>query len=83
MNDQPWTEAAGAIVGAVTVSTTSNGGHPPEFWAQRVVDRLIYVGDQAPQPIRDQAHAYRDQMFQIVLAGIRQALASDRAYRKD
>jgi hypothetical protein len=76
-----WTDAAGADVGLVKVHTTSNGGHPPEWFAEQIVERLIYVGDQAPQPIRDQARAYRDQMLQVVLAGIKAALASDRAYR--
>lgn len=77
-----WTEPAGTSVGLVQVHTSQNGGHPPEFFAQRIVDRLIYVGDQAPQPIRDQAHAYRDKMYEVVLAGIKAALASDRNYRR-
>jgi hypothetical protein len=69
-------------LGIVTVATSSNGGHPPEFFALRIVDRLIVVGENAPQPIRDQALAYREQMLAIVLDGITQAIRSDRAYRK-
>jgi hypothetical protein len=68
--------------GTVTVVTTSNGGHPPEFFALRIVDRLIVVADNAPQPIRDQALAFREQMLAIVLDGLTRAIASDRAYRK-
>jgi hypothetical protein len=69
-------------VGTVTVVTTSNGGHPPEFFALRIVDRLITIGENAPQPIRDQALAFREQMLAIVLDGLTRAIVSDRAYRK-
>jgi hypothetical protein len=69
-------------VGSVTVVTSSNGGHSPEYFAERIVSRLIVIGDNAPQPIRDQALAFREQMLVIVLEGIRRAIASDRAYRK-
>ena len=42
----------------------------------------MYVGDQAPQPIRDQAYAFRDQMLAVVLDGLKRAIESDRLYRK-
>jgi hypothetical protein len=67
-------------VGSVTVVTSSGGGHPVEFFAERIVAKLIYVGDNAPPPIRDQALAFRDQMYQVVLSGLKQAIQSDRAY---
>jgi hypothetical protein len=68
-------------LGSVTVVTSSHGGHPPEFFAERIVEQLMYVGDQAPEPIRAQAHAFRDRMHAVILDGIKQAIASDRAYR--
>ena len=40
------------------------------------------IGDNAPEPIRDQALAFREQMLTIVLEGIKGAIASDRIYRK-
>lgn len=67
-------------VGSVMVATSSHGGHPPEFFAERIVERLIRVSDTAPEPIRAQAMAYREQMLAIVLDGIRRAITSDRAY---
>ena len=66
----------------VSVVTTSHGGHPPEFFAERIVARLMVIGDQAPEPIRAQAHAFRDRMHAVILDGIKQAIESDRAYRK-
>jgi hypothetical protein len=77
-----WPESSDFQVGTVQVFTSSHGGHPPEFFAERIVERLIQVGDQAPEPIKAQALAFRDQMLGVVLDGIRQAIASDRAYRK-
>jgi hypothetical protein len=70
-------------IGSVSVATSNNGGLPPEHFARRVVDRLIYVGDHAPDPIKAQARAYRERMFVVVLDGIKAAIASDRVYRKD
>jgi len=65
--------------GTVGVVTTNNGGHSPEFYADRIVDRLIYVSDNAPEPIKAQALAYRESMRAIVLDGIKRAILSDRA----
>jgi hypothetical protein len=67
-------------VGSVNVVTTSGGGHSLEYFAERIVSRLIRIGDDAPQPIRDQALAFREQMLAIVLDGLIRARASDRAY---
>ena len=61
-------------VSPVTVSTTSHGGHPPEYYAERIVQRLIVIGDNAPEPLRQQAYAFREQMQQIILEGIRRAV---------
>ena len=68
----------GMGVGPVTVETTSNGGHKPEFWAERVVAGLIAISENAPPEIRAQALAYREAMLQTVLAGMRRACLSDR-----
>jgi hypothetical protein len=62
--------------------TTSNGGHSPEFYAERIVARLMVVADTAPEPIRAQALAFRNQMHEVVLAGLKRAIEADRVYRK-
>jgi hypothetical protein len=80
MND--WPDPLSAAIGAVTVSTTNHGGHPPEYWAEQVVNRLIFVGDKLPEPIKAQALAYREQILWIVLEGIKKAVENDRIYRK-
>lgn len=62
----------------VDVATTSNKGHPPEFWAHRCVERLIQVSENAPPELREQALAFRSQMEQIVLFHLKRAIQSDR-----
>jgi hypothetical protein len=57
-----WVDPGQATVMKVDVAATSNGGHPPEFWAKRCVERLVQVSDTAPPAIREQALAFRDQM---------------------
>ena len=39
-------------LGAIEVQTESNRGHPPEWWAERLTDRIIGISDNAaPAPI--------------------------------
>jgi hypothetical protein len=73
---------ASIFSGQVNVATSSHGGHSPEFFADRIVEKLIHVGADLPEPIRVQALAYRDDIKTIVLVGLQAALASDRAYRR-
>jgi hypothetical protein len=76
-----WPKELPIAVGQVSVGTSSNGPMPPDFWAERIVDRLIYIGDDAPEPLKQQAWAYRDKMKAVVLSGLMRAIKSDRAYR--
>lgn len=71
--------AAETGVFKVDVSTTTNGGHPPEFWAKRCTERLISVADSAPPALREQAKAFKDQMEQVVLFHMKRAIQSDRS----
>lgn len=75
-----WTPPVSMDVGQVTVVTTMDGGHPAEFFAERIVERLIMISEEAPEPIKAQALSYRDRMYAIVLDGVKRAIASDRAY---
>lgn len=73
-----WTNPAVSSVMQVEVETTSNRGHPPEFWARRCVERLIQVSDNAPPAIREQAVAFQKQMEDVVLLHVKRAIQSDR-----
>lgn len=62
----------------VKVSTTTGRGFSPEEVAQRCVERLIQVSDQAPPAIRDQAKAFEKHMLKVVEFYMREAVRSDR-----
>lgn len=62
----------------VEVATTNDGGLTPEYWADRATRHIVSVSDQAPQPIRDQAHAFRGLVENVVTHFMREAIKSDR-----
>jgi hypothetical protein len=63
----------------VEVEATSNGGHPPEFWAKRCIERLLSISESAPPGLREQAQAFKDQMEHVVLLHMKRAIQSDRS----
>ncbi len=63
-------------LGSVGVVTTTNGGLPPEYWAKRAAEQIISVGDQAPAPLREQAHAFKERIESVVLHYMQQAIRS-------
>ena len=63
-------------LGTVGVVTSSDGGLPPEYWAKRAAEQIICVGDQAPAPLREQAHAFKERIESVVLHYMRQAIRS-------
>ena len=66
-------------IGDVTVQTTNNKGLSPEYWTQRIIERLISISDNAEPEVKAQAQAFKDSMTQVVLLYLKQAIASDRA----
>lgn len=68
----------GTAVGPVTVVTTSNRGHTPEEVAERCLNRLISVSQDAPEPIRQQAEAFRAHMYSVLVQYMHEAVKSDR-----
>ena len=71
--------SASASVGNIEVLTTDNKGHSIEEVAQMAADRILYVADEAPPPIRDQAIAFKDTLKQTLIYYMRQAVEQDRA----
>jgi hypothetical protein len=70
--------AAQMSPGSVVVSTTAGRGWTPEELAERLVDRIVGVADTAPEPIRAQAHAFRERLLPLCVFYLRQAAQSDR-----
>jgi hypothetical protein len=70
-------QASGTTLGRYEVFTTSDGGHPPEFWVNDLLAQIVYVSASAPPAIREQALAYTSQIRAVLDTGIRNAIASD------
>tara|TARA_R110002020_G_scaffold241191_7_gene454356 strand:+ start:562 stop:855 length:294 start_codon:yes stop_codon:yes gene_type:complete len=62
----------------VSVGVTNNRGHTPSEIAEMCVDKLMYVSEDAPPAIRDQATFFKDQLFVLVEHYMKQVVASDR-----
>src|SRR5580765_1682367 len=67
----------GMSVGPFQVITTSNGGHPPEFFAENLTARLISIAETAPPEIKLQAIAFREAMSAVILEEIKRAIVSN------
>ena len=66
-------------IGDIEVKTTNNKGLSPEYWTERIIDKLISISDNADPMVKAQAQAFKDSMTQVVLLYLKQAIASDRA----
>jgi hypothetical protein len=66
-------------VGNVDVQTTNNRGLSVEEVAQRAVDKILYVAENAPEPIKDQANAFKDTVRGVIVHYIQHAVDQDRA----
>lgn len=65
-------------IGPVVVNTTSNGGFPVEYWADRLLEKIIQVSDSAIPEIRDQANAFKAQLRPAIIYYMQQSVNSDR-----
>jgi hypothetical protein len=64
--------------GSVVVMTTNNRGFTPEEVAERALDKIIYVGGNSHPVIRDQAEAFRENIRQVLVFYMKEAINSDR-----
>jgi len=64
--------------GAIQVQTEANRGHPPEWWAERLTERIIGVSSTAAPHIRQQAEAFKVAIYETILYHIKQAINSER-----
>ena len=65
-------------LGQVSVATTTNKGHDPEFWAQAISDRVVSVGGNCHPFIAEQAEAFKEAVKVTALYYIKEAIKSDR-----
>lgn len=61
------------------VKVTNNTTLSASDWTDMAVRQLIFVADDAPEPIKAQALAYRDQMHRVVCHIMDQAIEERRS----
>jgi hypothetical protein len=65
-----------AIPGDLTVHTTNNRGHTPEEWAKIATDRIVHISEDAAEPIRLQAQAFKVKVEKLLTLYFKQAIDS-------
>jgi len=67
-----------ATAGSVNVQTTSERGHTPEELSANAVAKIISISRTADPVLKQQAEAFRDRMFHVIVHTLEQAIKSDR-----
>ena len=68
------TEQFETTLGDLGVTTTDYRGHSIEEVAQMATDKLISVSDTAPEPIKTQAHAFRELCQKVIVYYMQEAV---------
>lgn len=58
---------------------TNGRTRSPEEWAHLFSHKVVHVSNDAPQPIRDQAHAFQTAIERVFANYLRMALDEERA----
>ena len=66
-------------VGSVFVQTTQGRGWTPEELAMRAADKIIHIGDQSHPAVQAQARAFKENVKQVVVFYLKEAVEQDRA----
>ncbi len=61
-------------IGNLDVKITHGRGHTVEEIAEMATDKLVSVSDTAPEPIKAQAHAFRNSCQNIIAFYMREAI---------
>ena len=65
-------------IGDVVVKTTVNRGLAPEELAERAVEQIVSVSSSVDPVVRQQAEAFKNRIYHVILGIIKQAIKSDR-----
>ena len=69
---------AGPELGKIEVYTTENKGHPVEFWAERCIEKIIHVSEDADPKVKEQVNKYKDNIKKVIELYMQNAIKSDR-----
>ena len=60
------TEIISSEIGNLGVKTTDYRGHTVDEIADRAVDHIVSVSDDAPEPIKAQAYAFKERCRKVI-----------------
>ena len=63
-----------STIGQVAVQTTQNKGLSPEYWTERILERLVSVSDNADPMVKAQAHAFRDRTKMVITYYVKEGI---------
>jgi hypothetical protein len=63
-------------LGQISIHTTDNKGHDPEFWAAQATKKICEYSESAPEHIKQQAIAFQNQVYSVILLAIINAINS-------
>ena len=66
-------------LGLIEAKTSNYGGHPPEFWAERLTEKIVSNSNNEDPYIQEQAKAYKDMIYKVCLIYIKNAIKSYKA----
>ena len=66
-------------LGLVEIATTNFGGHPPEFWAKQLTEKIVGYSEDSEPHIKEQARAYKDLIYRVCLIYLNNAINSYKA----
>lgn len=72
--------AANGSVGNVTVMIANGRTKTPEEWAEEITNKVLYISDNAPSPIREQAQMFRAQLYRLIRDNIAFAIEQEREW---
>lgn len=65
-------------IGSVGVATTSGRGFSPEEVADRCLNKIMYVSEDASPAIKEQAKAFKEHIRSVLVFYMKEAVKSDR-----
>jgi|TARA_B100001559_G_scaffold225853_1_gene189822 hypothetical protein len=65
-------------LGKISVHTTQNRGHTPEFWAEQATKKICEISENAPEHVKQQAYAFQNHVYTVILMTIKNSISSDR-----
>ena len=70
------TDQVGIFLGSISVETTSGRGASAEELAERALSRILSVGTNVDPVLRDQAEAYKENIRQVLVFYLNEAMRS-------